>query len=80
MIGRSPPGGSASDCVDVVTVDASGSGSAQFLLDCSYDRSSLVLCAQYTTAGGCNSALFITSTIPGIFIITTIPRSLSAQN
>ena len=64
VIGRSPPGGSASDCVDVVTVDASGAGSAQFTLDCSYDDSTLTLCVQYSTADGCNSALFM-ATIPG---------------
>ena len=66
VIGRSPPGGSASNCVNVNTVDTSGSGSARFMLDCSYDGSTLTLCVQYTTAGGCNSALF-TTTIPGIY-------------
>ena len=75
VIGHSPPGGmSASDCVDVVTIDASGSGSARFMLDCSYDGSTLTLCVQYTTAGGCNSALS-TTTIPG-----TTSQSFFAQN
>ena len=60
VIGRSPPGGSARDCVASVVVAGKGSGSAQLVLDNSYVDSTVTVCVHYNT-GECSSSTFTTT-------------------